>query len=366
MIPYLIVFFLCLVLNQLSTNKRKTPVILSCLLLSLFAGFRDVTVGSDTDFYPHFYISELPNIKSFANIVFLDTILDKGFLFLYWFGSWFGNQYWIGLFLVEFVVTLFTFGAYFRLSRHFGRSIFIFTFAFLFLIYNYTLNAMRQECAISIAFLAFSYLIEKRWVLFFIWTGVAYTFHSSSIVTLIFPVMLYISNIEDKRKRNLFISLILCAGVFVFSSLFSLVHLVGELGLLNADHINAYASGEKFEAADRVAYVPLLISIIIYFFIYLAYKRNILDKKFVVFHLLMNTFYLFSLFLSLVSIYLYRVGLFFYIVDIYMLSVIVSSKKINFLMRTFVVIIFVLYWAYLYVIQNNSETVPYTSRILGI
>ena len=365
MIPYLIIFVLCLVINQLSTNKKTFPVLLSCLLLSLFAGFRDVTVGADTDFYPHWYISELRNIKDFKDIIYLETILDKGFLFLYWVGSWFGNQYWIGLFLVELLITFFTFWGYHRLSKHYGNSIFFFSLAYLFLVYNYTLNAMRQECAISIAFLAFSFLIEKKWISCSFWAFIAFTFHSSTLITLLLPIILFISEIKNEKIRILLISFVLVAGIFGLMSFFTIIDIVGNLGLLNAEHIGAYSNEDKFEGAEHVAYVPLIFCIIIYYFIYQANMKGILDKKTLRIHFFVNTLYLFTLFLSLVSIYLYRTGLFFYLIDIYLFSVILSSKKINIPLKITAISYFLAYWLYNYVILNNSETIPYTSKILG-
>lgn len=366
MFPYLVVFAICLFLNWRSSSKKILPILLSCLILSLMAGFRDLSVGADTDYYPHWYISALRNIKNFPDIVNLETNLDKGFLFLYWVGSWLSDQYWIGLFLVELLITTFTFWGYFRLSKHFGNSIFFFTFAFLFLIYNYTLNAMRQECAISIMFLAFSYLIEKRWITCFFWTFVAYTFHASAIVFAIIPVMLYVSSIENIRKRKTIFFIFICLGILGTVSLFTLVKMIGELGILNANHFNAYAEDGKFEGANHVPIVPSFFCIMIYYYIYLSIAKGIVDMKIAGFLFLVNTFYLLSLCLSLVSIYLYRVGLCFYLIDIYLFSVILSSKKTNNFLRIIAICYFLGYWFYLYNVQKSSETIPYTSEILGI
>ena len=168
----------CIFLTSISSRKKIIPLLLSCLILSLFAGFRDKNIGSDTDFYPHWYISEIRYIHNLIDLITIETErnLDKGYLFLYWIASWIGNQYWIGLFLTELVISVFTFLGFIRLSRYFKGGIAIFTMAFLLLVFNYTLNAMRQECAISICFFAFSYLWEKKWIPYLCWTFVACTF----------------------------------------------------------------------------------------------------------------------------------------------------------------------------------------------
>ena len=136
----------CIFLTSISSRKKIIPLLLSCLILSLFAGFRDKNIGSDTDFYPHWYISEIRYIHNLIDLITIETErnLDKGYLCLYWIASWIGNQYWIGLFLTELVISVFTFLGFIRLSRYFKGGIAIFTMAFLLLVFNYTLNAMRQ------------------------------------------------------------------------------------------------------------------------------------------------------------------------------------------------------------------------------
>ena len=111
----------CIFLTSISSRKKIIPLLLSCLILSLFAGFRDKNIGSDTDFYPHWYISEIRYIHNLIDLITIETErnLDKGYLFLYWIASWIGNQYWIGLFLTELVISVFTFLGFIRLSRYF-------------------------------------------------------------------------------------------------------------------------------------------------------------------------------------------------------------------------------------------------------
>lgn len=221
----------CIFLTSISSRKKIIPLLLSCLILSLFAGFRDKNIGSDTDFYPHWYISEIRYIHNLIDLITIETErnLDKGYLFLYWIASWIGNQYWIGLFLTELVISVFTFLGFIRLSRYFKGGIAIFTMAFLLLVFNYTLNAMRQECAISICFFAFSYLWEKKWIPYLCWTFVACTFHSSAIITLALPFLMMISYISNDKKRNLLISFLFLMMCTVTMAFWTLLDMIGDL-----------------------------------------------------------------------------------------------------------------------------------------
>ena len=57
--PYILVFMVCIFLTSISSRKKIIPLLLSCLILSLFAGFRDKNIGSlivfTTDYYSIFY-----------------------------------------------------------------------------------------------------------------------------------------------------------------------------------------------------------------------------------------------------------------------------------------------------------------------
>ena len=366
MFPYFLVFAICLFLNSRSSSKNIVPILLSCLLLSLLAGVRDMQVGTDTDLYPPTYMSALRKITSFSDIIHLESDLDKGYLFLYWIGAWIDRHIWIELFLTELVISVFTFLGYYRLSKHFGSSIIVFTLAFLFLIYNYTLNAMRQECAIAITFFAFSYLWEKRWLYYILWMSVAYTFHSSAIISLAIPFLLYVSNIESDRIRNRMVILTIVLVVIVLASFYYIINMVVDFGLFKEVYAERYAEGGDYEGATRVAYAPLSISLMIYYFIYFSYKKKIVNNKVLTLHILLNTIYVMCLFLSTLSVFLYRIGLGFYIIDVYLFSVELSSKKINVVLRTLAVIVLIAYWGFNYIIKNNSGTYPYTSEIIGI
>lgn len=367
MLPYILIFMVCIFLNSLSSKKKIIPLLLSCLILSFFAGFRDNNIGTDTDFYPHWYISEIRYIHNLSDLITIETErnLDKGYLFLYWIGSWIGNQYWIGLFLTELVISVFTFLGFIRLSKYFKSGLVIFTMAFLLLIFNYTLNAMRQECAISICFFAFSYLWEKKWVPYLCWTFVAYTFHSSAIISLVLPFLIMVSSISNDRNRKLLILLLLVLMGIVAMAFWTLLGMIGDLGLLEA-YAKRYGEGGAFEGVERVAYAPLLLCIIFYLVMYNSYKKGVINKNILAFQFLITTIYLLCLTFQVLSVFLYRIGLYFYILSIYFFSIELSSKKTSSVLKIGCILYLMAYWIFLYVVKNTSETYPYTSKILGI
>ena len=77
-----------------------------------------------------------------------------------------------------------------------------------------------------------------------------------------------ISSIENIRKRKTIFFIFICLGILGTVSLFTLVKMIGELGILNANHFNAYAEDGKFEGANHVPIVPSFFCIMIYYYIY--------------------------------------------------------------------------------------------------
>lgn len=368
MFPYLVVFAICLFLNSLSSRKRPLLLFLSCLILSLFAGFRDRTIGSDTMAYPPMYIYVVKHIHSLYDLFVYEYSehLDRGFLFVYGIASWIGNQYWIGLFLIELIITFFTFAGFLRLSRYFNGGIFFFTYAFLFLIFNYSMNAMRQECAISIVFFAFSFLWEKRWIPYICWTIVAYTFHSSALVTLLLPFFLWVASIRGDKVRTIVVAGIIGGMVFVTIVFWSLLEFIGQLGMFNDAYVGRYGENSTYEGNESLPTIPVVLCIIYYYVSYISYRKKIINSLILCFQFLVNSLYMTSLFLSLLNQYLYRIGLYFQIITIFLISKELSSRKLNPLIKYFIIIIITVYWFRHYVVRNSSETVPYTSAILGL
>ena len=365
---YLFVFALCLFLNSLSSRKKPWFLFLSCLILSVVAGFRDKTVGTDTMLYPPTYQEAAKYIHSIYDLLIYEdaTHLDRGFLLVYCVSSWIGNQYWIGLFFIELIITCFSFAGFFRLSRYFNGGLFFFTYAFLFLVFNYSMNAMRQECAISIAFFAFTYLWEKRWIPYICWTFVAYTFHSSALVTLLLPFFLWVSSIKGDKKRYLIVTGIIGGMVFVTIAFWSLLEFVGQLGIFNEAYAGRYGEFSTYEGNEGIPTIPVALCFVFYGVSYISYRNKIISSMILCFQFMVNSLYMMALFLSLLNQYLYRIGLYFQIITIYFISIEISSKKSNPIIKYLIVFAITIYWFRHYVIRNSSETIPYTSTILGI
>ena len=369
MLPYIIIFSLCCFLNAMSKNgERKILVLLSCLLLSLLAGFRDLSVGTDTNGYPELYFAEAKSLHSIHALINLDEGLmeyDKGFLALAWFGLSLSEHIWMYFFLIELVITCFLFLAFIRLKKHFNVNIVIFTLVWMLLQYNYSMNAMRQLCALSISFYAISFMLDKKWIFSIIWILIAYSFHSSTLIILVAPAFYIVSHLKDKTKRH---------GIIIAISIFSILFLVyysfflnfgSQIGLYQDVYINRYGI-DSYYGEGHASLSALIVSFIFFAIIFISYKSNIVDKRILAFHFLVHYVYTMSRFLSYYSAYAYRIGLPFLLVSIYFFSLELSHQKISSIQRYAAMSIIIVSWMFNSIVHGNSETVPYTSAILGI
>lgn len=368
MLLYIIIFLVCILLNSTSSKNSIFSILLSCFLLSLMAGCRDLNIGTDTTLYPPVYLSEAKHLDSFIDLFTYQPYerLDRGVLFLFWIDTWFNANGRVAFFLIEAIITFFTFFAFIRMNKYFRTGIVMFSFAFLFLVYNYSLNAMRQECAISISFYAFTYLWEKKWISYLFWTSVAYTFHSSALVTLIIPFFMYISSIDSDIIRTVFVVGSVVSMVLITVIFWQLLDLIGHLGLFNEAYAVRYGEGGGYEGNESLPTILVFLCVVFYFIAFHSYVKNIIDRYTFYILFLILSLYLVTLFLSLLNQYLYRIGLFYQIIIYYFISYILSSKKSIPIMKYLVCLAIFLYWYRHYVFRNSSETIPYTSSILGI
>lgn len=214
-------------------------------------------------------------------------------------------------------------------------------------------------------FFAFSYLWEKKWIPYLCWTFVACTFHSSAIITLALPFLMMISYISNDKKRNLLISFLFLMMCTVTMAFWTLLDMIGDLGLFNEAYTMRYGEGGAFEGVERLPYAPLLLCLVFYLIMYNSYRKKIMDKNIFLFQFLITTIYLLCLTFQLLSVFLYRIGLYFYILSIYFFLLNCLLRK-QILFKNWMYPIFNGILDISLCSKNTSETYPYTSKILGI
>lgn len=279
-IYWIIWFYLCLC-NFFSSYKSdlgRVVLIITCLFLFLFIGFR-YKVGVDWYNYLHFYES-----SKYSGLKFIFIEGDPAYNILNYIGHFF-NYY--DTFFVNavcgFIVLFFLMKSALKLEKYWLVLLIYFPYHILVVSMNYT----RQAVAISISLWAFFKLLENKFIQFIFLIVLAALFHKTAIALLLFLPVIIFSNLEKYKNLNVFyfsLSLILLfIIIYYFSEKEANIYLQG----------NDSMSSKGFFVRWTFHLIPL----------FLFYKFNYLFKK--------QTYYPVILYFCILVIFMLPLGIFF-------------------------------------------------------
>lgn len=383
MFPYLIVFGVCIAICALGCGSEKrggkagfyAASVAVVFILSLFAGLRSPSVGTDTAGYaiPLFNLATgSSTFSSFYHLNWLrawgwssvDTI-EIGYLGLVWVAAKFGSPQ-----VLLFLTSLFTVGPiYIALAmRRKELSLPAALFVFMFLYFSVTLNAMRQWIAIAFIFLAFVGFYDDKKPLrsqpaLFALVIVAYLFHTSAVLGFIPLLLMWFMRGGNTKLRIGAVAvglLVVLLGVNAMRGF-----LVGQ-GLVR--YANYFGDGTLgFSLSQLLLRLPFL------FVAVGLYSSNKVDQNTAAFYVCMALLGLICGQFGTLTDQSGRIGLYF---DVYLIPTVgllagatsggvdrkrVIDRKITLAaclyMASFLYCI--IYWYYMYVLMNSSETMPY-------
>lgn len=213
---YLYLSLIVLIVSFLAEkcNNRYLAFFL-ILILSVVSGFRDKSVGRDTEEYVEIFY------KAKNGIVFNK---DVGFSYLCSILMQIFNNYTVLLLLFSFIIYGFIISRFWELRQYSSFCISVFSFYSFY--YFESLNIMRQFCAIAIVFWAERYVEKKNYLTFMLYVLLAtILFHRSAIIGIGYLVLEVLTwkSLPKKNKRILFGGIIigLACGGWIMSSLSS-------------------------------------------------------------------------------------------------------------------------------------------------
>ena len=221
MIPYLIVFIftpLCAYLSEKSfNNKQKYKgvlfAILTILIPSIIAGFRDISVGVDGKVYVE------PVLRSFKGLTISRAWglhkIEKGYIILTYIVSLITLNPNVMLFIINLIISYFIYMTAFKYRNHINMTIFIIIYVLYF--YTKSLNIMRQCIGIVIFMYSLTFLKNKNYVKAFIFTFLAILFHNSILICCSIYLLFFINNLKIKKIYKTFITIFLLIGVAFLS-----------------------------------------------------------------------------------------------------------------------------------------------------
>lgn len=372
MVPYLILFSIVLLSAKLQDKIKNKDLFIkvalfSIFFISLFSGFRNIGIGTDTAVYVEPYFKMAKSCESLiSNIKLNGENLDKGFLILNYIASFFSNKIWISLFYIEFcIISLLYLGIYKSLQYN-KYSIVIFMTLYLFIFYTQSLNYMRQFCAMSFLFSGFFSYIRNKKIKYFIYQCIAYSFHSSSILFIFVPLIWEISNLNNKKTKKIILAVILVSLAIGVLAFYFLLDYVTSLNLINDIYNDRYGTDSNYSGIDKIPKTELLIIIFSYLLIYISIKKKILSQNLNYFAFTIHTCYFITYLTIYYVAYISRMSYYFLSIDMWILALILSNKQLPKIIKYSFFILVIASWYYTYMVLNSCETYPYQSDILGI
>lgn len=304
------------------------------LILTLLAGLRSLTVGTDTSGYAIKLYKIARGSSTFAS--FLDiqwfreyrwtTVgesVEVGYLVLVWIARKFGS-FQVLLFLTSFLTVCPFYYALARRRNDYYLPICLIMFMLIY--FNWTLNAMRQWVAASWIFLSVFWLYDPSESLIhqkmsYTALFVAFLFHSSAVMGIAILIIRHF--LKDERGFTRFFIIVCIVVVLVlFTSLISkslVSKLLSAIGL--SKFIGYLGSGSiSFVFSGFILQLPFLVLAL-----YL-YKSKKVDSRLALFYLCIATLCLIFSQLASLGLHSGRISLYFDLFEIPLVGLIVSSE----------------------------------------
>lgn len=363
-------FLICFFIGCFLDNAKSFLIKVLCfcflvLFCTLFSGFRDFGVGTDTNVYILSYYNESKAISSLGDFFNYDYG-EKGFLGLTCCARFFyGNPQGV-LILTAFVYSFFTFLAVAKLNEKGGRVCWsTFLFVWLFYFYNMSMNAMKQYCAMSILLIAFVYLLNHRWLKSLLLIVPASFFHSSSVLVLLIFLPYLFSFVSSKKIRRLLMALFMLASLFFVVFIFKFLPILNNIGLVSDKYLARYGSNIEYESANIFGPCFLVFWGSFLFLILITLKKKKISARLATVFIGVHMFCFIFRLAAFSVVYLARMSEYWFYFDFLILCILLkvgTSKYIRFLLYLCIVYL----WVKSYIWYPGAQTYPYISSILGI
>ena len=376
MLIYIFVFLLSIVFTILCEGSEKKTyriafALIAILIPSLLAGLRDYGVGYDTQIYVDDTYREVLDYRDSGLWTFLKAILEGEFTqepfycFINYIGLHLGIEVNYVYFVVNFVTIALVFNAIWLYQEK--ASMPLMMFVFLFLYFNISLNIIRQTVAIALALNVYLYLEQRRWIMALVFGVLMFLSHTTSIVFILF-LLLYVA-INRGVGFKIVIGLILVVPL-VFLMLEDLVILAISLNIVPTRFINYILEEEETTVMKTaVAYGWLVFGAMLWGgYTFLIRENNSRETYFILYVKLFSNLLILA---STVSFWTFRMAYYYGVFDILFIPRIIhlvseENEEKGKMLTCFYVILIIFYWYWSIIYNNENETYPYKSEILGI
>ena len=361
---YIIVFLLSILFAYLANkSKSKTACIfllfISALFPILLAGFRDISIGTDTSNYYGKLVQALryDTFDQFRKI----SDMEVGFVLFTYLCSKITDSQIAYFIFVHSLVIIPVFVALYRCRSfvNFANALFIYYFIF----YCATLNTTRQAIAVSIVLLSLSYLVYNEKCKSLILIFFAYLFHRTAIL-FFFIYLIYIFTRKYNIRQN--VGKYFIAITFILIFLYVLVNYINILDVIIGQREN-YATYLLSVDDSNISKSSLILYLFVFILIwraYILYPNNILS-----FFLIVSLFSIGMIFLTIIAPVFSRLNMYFNIIQVFSIPYILNNSFVAFngkkkkLASGFSKVTLFLYililWYFSVIIKQSNQVYPY-------
>ena len=356
----------------LSSTKRKKLQIsksffylsLSVLTVSILAGLRDYSIGTDIMAYGNDLFYRFDNGAPLFQTIQRITKIEPLYLTLCWISALLGTSPHMLYFLTGLIIYGFVMAGLVHYSDEFPLT--LSWLGFLCLLYGNTYNAMRQSLALAIGFWSLHFLKDGKTIKFFLGVVVASFFHTTAIIY----IAIYALSLILKTNNKPYIKVLMIAGVILAMYSFNeLLTLFINFGIFNAK-MERYLIKDidaAFSLNAILIRLPFLFLILLDFKSFIKPKFNKM-KAFERankgdFYLLMVLMELMTTLMTVFVSTLYRIALYFVMFRCMSYARICKVDKImnNRIFKcAFLIIYLLIVFIYQNQIKGDNQIYPYT------
>lgn len=372
---YIGVFFVSSLLLHLSTlsNRLKSRMYLFVSICApvLLAALRSECVGIDVGLYvaPLIRVANRMSLPDFIAYTSLDGIEIGYTILTYICANYLGGlPALLGILQLVIIACVYT-----RIRDYKNEApVIVMSLIYLLLLYNRSLNLVRQCIAMSIIFYAVPYLKTKR-VKFICFVALAMLFHSSAILGIIFLVFDYIASGKlNKVKTSIAILAILIAVIYYESIFGALIQFVFGKEAKYLKYISS-VNGGNLSLYDVVFKGSALLMVVLFAVLNnrQALASVVINREGTrvrlsgentyTFFLLISVFNLVLYFLTRINADSYRFSLYFQMMMPVVLPQVrkLFTKKSYILVDILLVLLALLNWYIFMIIGDGYGTIPY-------
>lgn len=367
---YLVAFgFSTLMFYLSSKSKRKFgSTIFACfgiLILAILAGLRSSSIGTDVNVYGRRFYEEAVISNSFTAYFsnHVNSLLSESgfYLLTYILSRFFHNYHW-GLFVYQLIPLTLIYLGMKRCKKIFNTPIWLGMMLYDLMLYNTSLNIMRQCIAVGFVFYGTTFLFEKKYKLFLLFIVLAIMFHTSAIVCIaILPMYIILCQGKHVSQKKQISQCIIFIGLLIILLISGsqIVRYLVERGIIRAFYLQYLLGGMFSQSTTGIPYV-IVFGYLLYTFIMIFYKKYTDRRKGESVFFIMSSIIvtIASFFVKYIQ-YIDRLNLYFIPLQALAISNIYNcNKQKNIYVFIILGIAFSL-WFYSFVLKGSGETVPY-------